>query len=41
MKSIGIWDYWVNGDNSSADKSQVLNQVVGAIWLFNRRIGML
>ena len=26
----------MNGDDSSINKSQVLNQVVGAIWLFNR-----
>ena len=30
-KSIAVWDYWVNGDDSSIKKSQVLNQVVGAI----------
>ena len=26
----------MNGNESSINKSQVLNQVVGAIWLFNR-----
>ena len=35
-KSIGIWNYWVYGDNSCVDKSQVLDQVIGAIWLFDR-----
>ena len=33
-KSIGIWNYWMYGDNSRIDKSQVLDQVIGAIWLF-------
>lgn len=30
-KGLGIWDYWVKGDNSSMNKSQVLTQVVGVI----------
>ena len=25
-ESIGIWNYWVCGDNSCIDKSQVLDQ---------------
>ena len=29
-----IWNYWVYGDNSHIDKSQVLSQEIGAIWLF-------
>ena len=33
-KSIGIWDYWVYGDNSHTDKSQVMDQAIGVIWLF-------
>ena len=33
-KSIGIWNYWVYGGNSRIDQSQVLDQVTGAIWLF-------
>ena len=28
---IGIWSYWVYGDNSQMDKSQVLDQAIGAI----------
>ena len=36
-KSIGIWNYWVYGDNSCVDKSQVLDQVIGVIWLFDRQ----
>ena len=28
-KSIGIWDYWVNRDNSSTNKSQVGLEVGG------------
>ena len=32
-KSIGIWNYWVYGDNSHSDKSQALDQVIGVIWL--------
>ena len=35
-KSIGIWNYWVYGGNSRIDQSQVLDQVIGAIWLFDR-----
>ena len=35
-KSIGIWNYWVYGDNSHIDKSQVLDQAIGAIWVFDR-----
>ena len=30
-KSIGIWNYWVYGDNRHIDKSQVLDQAIGAI----------
>ena len=35
-KSIGIWNYWVYGDNSHTVKSQDLDQVIGAIWVFDR-----
>ena len=35
-KSIGIWNYWVYGDNSHSDKSWALDQVIGVIWLFDR-----
>ena len=34
-KRIGIWNYWVYGDNSCIAKSQVLDQAMGAIWLFD------
>ena len=27
-KSIGIWNYWVYGDNSCIDRSQVLDQAI-------------
>ena len=33
-KNVVILNYWVYGDNSHIDKSQVLSQVIGAIWLF-------
>ena len=33
-KSIGIWNYWVYGGNSHTDKSQVMDQAIGVIWLF-------
>ena len=39
-KSIGSWNYWVYGDNSHIDNSQVLDQVIAAIWLFADRIGV-
>ena len=35
-ESAGIWNYWLYGDYSPTDKSQVLDQVIGAIWLFYR-----
>ena len=34
-KNIGIWNYWVYGDNNHIDKSQVLDQVRGVIWFFD------
>ena len=34
-RSVGIWNYWLYGDNSHIDKSQVLDQTIGAIWLFD------
>ena len=40
-KSIGIWNYWVYGENSYVDKSQVLDQVIGDIWFLTGRIGVL
>ena len=34
-RSIGFRNSWVYGDNSCIDKSQVLDQVIGAIWFFD------
>ena len=28
-RSVGIWNYWLYGDNSHIDKSQVLDQAIG------------
>lgn len=40
-KSVGIWNYCGYGNNCHNDKSQVLDQVIGAIWLFDGKIGVL
>ena len=32
-RSTGVWNYWVYGDNSCIDESQVLDQVTGAVYL--------